>query len=92
MDIIIATINDSTSIYTWDEFHKATFSPSVEYELVVLGNLKGKTYIEKQEELRGKAIDYQNVDVGGLSYGELNIIQEYFERYGKRYGLLREFR
>ena len=92
MDIIVATINGNTSTYTWDEFHKATFSPSVDYELVVLGRLRGKTYAEKKAELIDKAIEFQRIDEGGLYMSEYAEIQEYFECYGKRYGLLREFK
>lgn len=92
MDIIVATINNNTSTYTWDEFHKATFNPLVEYEAIVLGRLRGKTYTEKKAELIAKAVEFQHIDNGGLHMSEYAEIQEYFERYGKRYGLLREFR
>ena len=92
-EIIVATINGNTSaFFSFEEFHKATFSPSVEVDSVVLGRLKGKTYAEKKEEVRQKAIDLQYCDEGGLSYGELSFIYDYFETYGKRYGLLREFK
>ena len=98
MEIIIATINNRTSTYDREGFYSATWNPNVKEEVynnenfVVLGNIEGKTYREKQEAVRDKAINFQRVDVGGLSYGELSLIENYFERYGKRYGLLREFR
>ena len=62
-----------------------------ELEFVV----KGSTYKERKESLRDLALDYQLYECensGGLSYGELAEIQEFFETNGKRYGLLREFR
>ena len=58
--------------------------------------IHGKTYQERKESLRDLAIDYQynndgNTDVT-LSYGEISDICNFFEFYGKKYGLLREFR
>ena len=51
------------------------------------------TYAEKKEQIREQAIDWQadfcNHD---YSYGELAFFQDYFEKMGRRYGLLREFR
>ena len=56
--------------------------------------VSGKTYAERAADLRNKAIEYQSswYDFCGFSYGELAIIQNFFERNGKRYGLLKEFR
>lgn len=91
---IVATVEGNTSVYDYAGFNKATWNPTVEFDFdfVVFGNLKGKTYAEKKEEVRQKAIDFQRIDEGGLSYGEYALIGEYFETYGKRYGLLEEFR
>ncbi|MBO7733887.1 MAG: hypothetical protein J6S67_15090 [Methanobrevibacter sp.] len=92
-EIIVATIDGNTTTFnSFEEFNKATFSPSAKYEFVVLGRLQGKTYAEKKEEVRQKALDVQYYDEGGLTYGELSFICDYFETYGKRYGLLREFK
>ena len=54
----------------------------------------GKTYAERKNDLREKAIEYQSswCDYCGFSYGELAEIQSFFEEQGKRYGLLNEFR
>ena len=52
-----------------------------------------KTYAELKAEKRQEAIDMQNeISNESLSYGGLVIIQEYLEKIGKRYGLLKEFR
>ena len=55
---------------------------------------KGKTYNIKKNRLRCKAISY-SYSIGEISNGvfmnELSLIQDYFSRYGKRYGLLKEF-
>lgn len=56
---------------------------------------KGKTYNIKKSRLRQKAIDYQYCMSGinnGVSMNELLLITDYFSRYGKRYGLLKEFK
>lgn len=76
----------------WECFHRATFNPFIKQICVIeLGRLKGKTYKERKECLRNKAVEYSNNQYGGLSYFELSCIQEYFSRYAKRYGLLSEF-
>lgn len=58
--------------------------------------IDGKTYQERKECLRDLAIDYQSSNDGGtdiqLSYGELADASDFFERMGRKYGLLREFR
>lgn len=96
---IVATINGNTDVYDYEGFYSATWNPDVaekvlieEESYVILGRLTGKTYAEKQEEVRQKAIDFQRIDEGGLSWGEVAEIESYFRTYGKRYGLLREFR
>ena len=51
------------------------------------------TYAEKKEQIREQAIDWQNSWYDNCySYGELAFFHDYFEKMGKRYGLLREFR
>ena len=52
-----------------------------------------KSYAELKERARNKARDWQ-LDFGNhnYSYGELYEWQQYFEKLGKRYGLLKEFR
>lgn len=50
------------------------------------------SYQERKEAVRNEAIDWQ-CECGGLpSYGELADVQEYFEKQGRRYGLITEFR
>lgn len=56
--------------------------------------VSGKSYEDRKNDLRDKAIEYQHsfYDFCGFSYGELSIIQDFFEKNGKKYGLLNEFR
>lgn len=49
-------------------------------------------YRKMQEKIREEAIEWQNSCEEDLSYLELAMIGDYFHKYGKRYGLLREFR
>ena len=52
-----------------------------------------KTYKEQKERARQIAIDWQlNTAEVNMSYGELAEAGDYFNRLGKRFGLLREFR
>lgn len=82
----------SFAFTSWDEFHRATWNPTVDVKTVIdLSRVSGKTYAEKQADLREKAIEFQHADEGGLSYGELVEVMNFFDKYGKRYGLLREF-
>lgn len=56
--------------------------------------VSGKTYQDRKENLRNKAIEWSNTqgEYGAWSYGELADIQTFFENNGRRYGLLNEFR
>ena len=93
--IIVATINGNTTTFdNYEDLHKATFSPDVwdNTAFVELGRLSGGNYESKKAEVREKAIDFQYIDEGGLSLGEVAEISAYFENYGRRYGLLTEFR
>jgi hypothetical protein len=52
-----------------------------------------KTYQQLKEAAREAAIDWQNSWQDNCpSYGELAEDQEQFEKLGRRYGLLQEFR
>lgn len=78
---------------SWEALNTATFSPAIDHICAIeLGNLTGKTYREKKECIKNKAIEYSNNQYGGLSYDEIARIESYFERYGRRYGLIKEFK
>ena len=58
-------------------------------------SVSGKTYQDRQNNLRELAIDWQLADSevsGGLSCGELADIGAFFNRAGSKLGLIREFR
>ena len=78
--------------YSYDELHRATFAPLPHDELI-LDRVGGKTYQEKKEAVRDKAIDYSYMMgvVTNMAWGDSANVSEWFHRYGKRFGLLREF-
>ena len=51
------------------------------------------TYEMKKEMARQEAIDWQNTLFGdSRNYEDMQEATEYFEKLGRRYGLLKEFR
>lgn len=87
--------NERQTSYVFSDFdalNRTLFPPDVDvlemYELSV----KGKTYQERKSYLEELAKNIQNADEGGLSWGEYSLLMDFFERNGKRFGLLREFR
>ena len=53
--------------------------------------LHGQTYAARKESARELAARFQAENRPGLSWAEVAEITAYFEKVGKRYGLLREF-
>ena len=50
-------------------------------------------YATRKEKARQEAIDWQDwISENSVSYEGLAIATNYFEKLGRRYGLLREFR
>lgn len=55
--------------------------------------IEGKTYAEKKENLRNFAIEWQQDSAeNSFSWTEIAYWQGWFERMGRRFGLLNEFR
>ena len=64
-------------------------------QLVAYFDLKvyGKTYGERKSCIEDQAHIYDDSNnLIDLSYGELAILGDYFEKNGKKYGLYREFK
>ena len=75
-----------------EQFKRDTFSPLTQFE-GVLFEVRGDSYRERKESVRDIAIEFSNIaNCGGLTWSDLNILSDWFYRYGKRYGLLTEFR
>lgn len=78
---------------SWEQLFNYTFSPArTVAAALTLNHSHGKTYHERKANAHNLAIQYQNNTAPGLSYGELAQIQYCFEKLGRRYGLLKEFR
>lgn len=88
--------NPHTNIYySFEDFHRETFSPENEIIGLVEFRTHGKTYADRKESTRETAIMFQSIDSdmsGGLSWGELADVSAWFETMAKRYGLVEEFR
>lgn len=52
------------------------------------------TYKEMKEKIRQEAMEYQDMFTNGetIFWSDIAYYYDYFSKYGKRYGLLKEFR
>ena len=83
-----------TNYALWKMVEKYHLEQEFENGFHVLGYRPShKAYEDKKEALREFAIEWQH-GFGDVSYswGDLSDWQDFFTEYGKKYGLLREFR
>lgn len=86
------TVNKRGQLYhEWAEYYSDTFNPETEVSEIILFSPKGKTYTEKKESVSEIAKRFQSENESGLSWGEIAEINSWFEKMGRRYGLLKEF-
>lgn len=78
--------------YSWKDWHADTFSPNCEVLDFIPFTISGKTYKERKESARNLAIDFQLACDTCLYQSEWGVICNFFEKIGKRYGLLDEFK
>ena len=81
--------------YDYESYFRDTFNPDTKIIFTLdMSNVTGRTYAEKKACIESKAIDYSNnmSEIYPISYGELAEISDFFETYGRRYGLLTDFR
>lgn len=87
---------ESNLYWYWDALHHDTFSPFSDVLYLLPFEIHGKNYRERKDSLRELAIDFQYNNDGDtdvqLSLGEIGAVCNFFEREGRKYGLLREFR
>lgn len=78
----------------YEKYFEDTFSPYCKIFGVVSIKSSGKTYKERKDSVRNAAIDcYELIsEAGDISMGEMADIRDRFEKLGRRYGLLTEFR
>lgn len=91
------TDNADGGIYTNVSYNDLITEYGIEEENILLYipfTVSGKTYEERKADIESKAIEWSN-SLGyypNWSYGELADISDFFYTYGRRYGLLTEFR
>ncbi len=77
---------------TINRYYNVTFSPATREMTFIEFKASGRTYQERKEDVRQKAIDFQRYDFPGLFWSEMLWIENWFKKQGERYGLLEEFR
>ena len=76
----------------FDIYYAASFNPLCTVSRFSF-DLRGSTYAERRTAAREMAQEWQGIAANAaLSYGELGEIAAFFERIGRKCGLLREFR
>ena len=84
-------LNTGGVVYSYTGLHYATFCPT-EWDIVILDRIKGGTYAEKKAQVRDLAVQYAWINEVPMAWSNLANIGAWFEKYGRRYGLLEEFR
>lgn len=91
--MILARINDEPRLFdTWDELGEATFCPGNTVEIITDFHLHGKTYAERKAEAHEIAVDFSYNFPVDCYWSDVLLLYELFEKWGRRYGLLDEFR
>lgn len=76
-------------VYSYDMLWSKTFSPFS--ASLVLDKVNGRTYAEKKEFVRDRAITYSHWYDVPQNIADIMEIEAWFYKYGRRYGLLKEF-
>ena len=86
-------IEYSGVVYSYPQLYEATFNPLVEWDILVLDIVSGKTYAEKKAFVRELAVEWSHMMMEELEmdYYDLGEIDEWFRKYGRRFGLMEEF-
>lgn len=80
---------------TWDDIHNALFNPDTTIKCLIEFKTSGKTYKDRKADVEQKAIEFSINscgDSGDLFMSDMIEISSWFEKMGRRYGLLTEFR
>ena len=79
----------------WHCANSRTFSPVIDILFITDFKIKGKNYKERKENARFLAIELQRTYIDYniyASYSEIMQLSNIFERIGKKYGLLKEYK
>ena len=77
---------------SFEDFHRATFSPACRIWDSVELKTRGKTYRERKDSCANLAARVKRMEKGNLTYSEIQRLRDYFEKTGRKYGNLRLFR
>lgn len=75
----------------WEQYHADTFNPDTRFITLIEFVSHGKDYQSRKESVRTLAIEWSNSDIEGIDYYDLQSVGLWFEKMGKRYGLMEEF-
>lgn len=76
---------------TYSQAARACFAAGVDAIGMLDFRIEGRTEADRRESLRDLARDFQCLDDGGLSWGEIAEIESFFRQAGGKYGLMDEF-
>lgn len=86
-------IEYSGVVYSYPELYEATYNPMVEWQIVVLDIVSGKTYAEKKAFVHDLAVEWSHISGEvEMCYYDLCEIDEWFRKYGRRFGLMEGFK
>ena len=77
---------------SFEDFHRATFSPACRIWDSVELKTHGKTYRERKDSCANLAARVKRMNTGNLTYSEIQTLRKYFQRHGAKTGNLRLFR
>lgn len=72
-------------------FMRDTYCPEHEIIEQVDFRIHGNTFAKRKQDAHGLAVEWSYCDPV-FSWNEMSWVTSYFEKIGRRYGLLREFR
>ena len=78
--------------YSFEDFHRATFSPACKILDTVELKTPGKTYRERKEACAELAARIKKMRISKLTYSEIQTLRKYFQKHGAKTGNLRLFR
>ena len=96
--MIIADYTDANGaehcriFYSFEDFHRATFSPACRIWDTAELKTRGKTYQERKEACAELAARIKEMNTGDLTYTEIQTLRKYFQKHGAKTGNLRLFR
>lgn len=77
---------------SFEDFHRATFSPDCKIWDTAELKIKGASYKQKKDSCAALGARIKKMNTGDLTYNEIQRLRKYFQRHGAKTGNLRLFR